>query len=201
MATEPERGQVKVLVPGGIISPVFGGADPPDNRRRHPGARRQIRRTAPCAALQPTDSLLGPRVGAPRRWPRPRVAVCQPGRAVLKSATVPLGDGARPWAAGVSGRAAADNRTGSRRAALPLKPLWYSWLSEKFDGWASLANCNLTPVGTVVGGAQRITKTRPRPLGLGWFELRTVPQEIASRENCAQAIRHADAIQSTGMIR
>ena len=26
MATEPERGQVKVLVPGGIISPVFGGA-------------------------------------------------------------------------------------------------------------------------------------------------------------------------------
>ena len=28
MATEPERGQVKVLVLDGIISPVFGGAEP-----------------------------------------------------------------------------------------------------------------------------------------------------------------------------
>ena len=38
MATEPERGQVKALVPGGIISPVFGRAElsaracgPPDD--------------------------------------------------------------------------------------------------------------------------------------------------------------------------
>ena len=62
----------------------------PDRRGGHPGAGRQIHRTAPGAAPQPADPLLGPRRGAPRRPTRTRAAVHQPGVAVLAPAAPPL---------------------------------------------------------------------------------------------------------------
>ena len=76
--------------------------DPPHRRGQHPAARRQIHRTALGAAPQPTDPLLGPRVGAP---PRPRAAIHQARVAVLDPAAPPLGHRAprQPHLAGCLG--------------------------------------------------------------------------------------------------
>ena len=115
--------------PGAEVGPVVGHHRVHRHADRYTGPRLVLRRSRQIRSR--------PRVGAPRRPPRPRAAVCQSGLAVLKPVLAPLGDSAPAspiwWATSAWGRSlghlagpSSSRQPGGGRsnAAFPRPPCW-----------------------------------------------------------------------------